>query len=92
MPFSIKNIFSGSKTHYPEISSPIQDKPVQENCTLTATTCNVNGYTVFSRNSCSFDIRPPGAGDRTSNLKLTSTELSWLSKTIETESHNTKAP
>ncbi|EOB0170096.1 secretion protein EspO [Escherichia albertii] len=90
MPFSIKNIFSGSKGHSPEISGPIHDKPVQGNCTLTSTTCMIQDYTVCSRWSCSFDMRPPGAGDRTSNLKLTATELSWLSKTIETERNNTK--
>ncbi|EFO1832326.1 secretion protein EspO, partial [Escherichia coli] len=38
MPFSIKNIFSNSKGNYPEISGPVQDKPVSKNCTLTSTT------------------------------------------------------
>ncbi|EER8427070.1 TPA: secretion protein EspO, partial [Escherichia coli] len=27
MPFSIKNRFSSSQVHYPEISGPIKDKP-----------------------------------------------------------------
>ncbi|EGZ0368655.1 secretion protein EspO, partial [Escherichia coli] len=34
--------------------------------------------------------RPPGAGERTPKLKLSVTEMTWLSKTIETEIHNTK--
>ncbi|HGX5651977.1 TPA: secretion protein EspO, partial [Escherichia coli] len=58
--------------------------------TLTSTTCSINDYTVFSRKSCTFDMRPPGAGDRTPKLKLAATEMTWLSKTIETEIHNTK--
>ncbi|EFO1832841.1 secretion protein EspO, partial [Escherichia coli] len=53
-------------------------------------TCPMNDYTVFSRKSCTFDMRPPGAGDRTPKLKLAATEMTWLSKTIETEIHNTK--
>ena len=90
MPFSIKNIFSNSKGSYPEISGPVQDKPVSKNCTLTSTTCSMNDYTVFSRKSCTFDMRPPGAGDRTPQLKLSASELIWLSKTIDTEINNTK--
>lgn len=90
MPFSIKNIFSNSKGSYPEISGPVQDKPVSKNCTLTSTTCSMNDYTVFSRKSCTFDMRPPGAGDRTPQLKLSASELIWLSKTIDTERNNIK--
>ncbi|MCZ8627027.1 secretion protein EspO [Escherichia albertii] len=90
MPFSIKNIFSNSKGSYPEISGPVQDKPVSENCTLTSTTCSMNDYKVFSRKSCTFDMRPPGAGDRTPQLKLSASELIWLSKTIDTERNNIK--
>lgn len=90
MPFSIKNIFSNSKGSYPEISGPVQDKPVSKNCTLTSTTCSMNDYTVFSRESCTFDMRPPGAGDRTPQLKLSASELIWLSKTIDTERNNIK--
>lgn len=91
MPFSIKNIFSNPPRNYPEISGPVQDKSVPKNCTLTSTTCSMNDYTVFSRKSCTFDMRPPRAGDRTPQLKLSASELSWLSKTIETEIHNTKS-
>ncbi|MDZ9327589.1 secretion protein EspO, partial [Escherichia coli] len=47
-------------------------------------------YTVFSRKSCTFDMRPPGAGDRTPQLKLSASELIWLSKTIDTERNNIK--
>ncbi|HFP1542321.1 TPA: secretion protein EspO [Escherichia coli] len=90
MPFSINNIFSNSKGSYPEISGPVQDKPVSKNCTLTSTTCSMNDYTVFSRKSCTFDMRPPGAGDRTPQLKLSASELIWLSKTIDTERNNIK--
>ncbi|EKQ9097091.1 secretion protein EspO [Escherichia coli] len=90
MPFSIKNIFSNSKGSNPEISGPVQDKPVSKNCTLTSTTCSMNDYTVFSRKSCTFDMRPPGAGDRTPQLKLSASELIWLSKTIDTERNNIK--
>ncbi|EFI2599783.1 secretion protein EspO [Escherichia coli] len=90
MPFSIKNIFSNSKGSYPEISGPVQDKPVSKNCTLTSTTCSMNDYTVFSRKSCTFDMHPPGAGDRTPQLKLSASELIWLSKTIDTERNNIK--
>ncbi|EPB6035150.1 secretion protein EspO [Escherichia coli] len=90
MPFSIKNIFSNSKGNYPEISGPVQDKPVSKNCTLTSTTCSMNDYTVFSRKSCTFDMRPPGAGYRTPQLKLSASELIWLSKTIDTERNNIK--
>ncbi|EFA7433295.1 secretion protein EspO [Escherichia coli] len=90
MPFSIKNIFSNSKGSYPEISGPVQDKPVSKNCTLTSTTCSMNDYTVFSRKSCTFDMRPPGAGDRTPQLKLSASELIWLSKTIDIERNNIK--
>ncbi|ENT9424911.1 secretion protein EspO [Escherichia coli] len=90
MPFSIKNIFSNSKGNYPEISGPVQDKPVSKNCTLTSTTCSMNDYTVFSRKSCTFDMRPPRAGDRTPQLKLSASELIWLSKTIDTERNNIK--
>ncbi|EPJ0718111.1 secretion protein EspO [Escherichia coli] len=90
MPFSIKNIFSNSKGNYPEISGPAQNKPVSKNCTLTSTTCSMNDYTVFSRKSCTFDMRPPGAGDRTPQLKLSASELIWLSKTIDTERNNIK--
>ncbi|EOM9698582.1 secretion protein EspO [Escherichia coli] len=90
MPFSIKNIFSNSKGSYPEISGPVQDKPVSKNCTLTSTTCSMNDYTVFSRKSCTFDMRPPGAEDRTPQLKLSASELIWLSKTIDTERNNIK--
>ncbi|ECA3525207.1 secretion protein EspO, partial [Salmonella enterica subsp. enterica serovar Telhashomer] len=46
--------------------------------------------TVFSRWSCSYEMRPPGAEERTPRLKFSATELSWLSKTIETERRNTK--
>ncbi|EFG1229502.1 secretion protein EspO [Escherichia albertii] len=90
MPFSIKNIFSNSKGSYPEISGPVQDKPVSKNCTLISTTCSIKDYTVFNIKSCGFDIRPPGTGDRTPQLKFSASELSWLSKTTETEIHNTK--
>ncbi|HHI9671987.1 TPA: secretion protein EspO [Escherichia albertii] len=90
MPFSIKNIFSNSKGSYPEISGPIQDKPVQKNCILTSTTCDRSGYTVFSKKVFTFDMQPPGAGERDPRLKFSASELSWLSKTIETEIHNTK--
>ncbi|KZG05322.1 secretion protein EspO [Salmonella enterica subsp. enterica serovar Tennessee] len=90
MPFSIKNICSGPQGHYPEISGPIQNKPVPRNCTLISTTCKIQEYTVFSRCSCSFEMRPPGTEERTPRLKLSATELSWLSKTIETEMRNTK--
>ncbi|HGU3804188.1 TPA: secretion protein EspO, partial [Escherichia coli] len=61
-----------------------------KNCTLTSTTCSMNDYTVFSRKSCTFDMRPPGAGDRTPQLKLSASELIWLSKTIDTERNNIK--
>ncbi|EDL7649519.1 secretion protein EspO, partial [Salmonella enterica subsp. enterica serovar Montevideo] len=44
----------------------------------------------FSRCSCSFEMRPPGTEERTPRLKLSATELLWLSKTIETEMRNTK--
>ncbi|MFM2531229.1 secretion protein EspO, partial [Escherichia coli] len=71
-------------------SGPVQDKPVSKNCTLTSTTCSMNDYTVFSRKSCTFDMRPPGAGDRTPQLKLSASELIWLSKTIDTERNNIK--
>ncbi|EEW3331119.1 hypothetical protein EAN55_23940 [Escherichia albertii] len=57
---------------------------------LTSTTCSMNDYTVFSRKSCTFDMRPPGAGDRTPQLKLSASELIWLSKTIDTERNNIK--
>lgn len=90
MPFSIKNIFSNPKGNYPEISGPVQDKPIPKNCTLVSTTCSTDGYTVCSRKYCGFDMRPPGAGDRTPQLKLSATELTWLSKTIHTEINNTK--
>ncbi|WP_113640066.1 secretion protein EspO [Escherichia albertii] len=90
MPFSIKNIFPNSKGNYPEISGPVQDKSVPKNCTLTSTTCSIKDYTVFNINSCGFDIRPPGTGDRTPQLKFSVSELSWLSKTIDTERNNTK--
>ncbi|EOM5336307.1 secretion protein EspO [Escherichia coli] len=83
-------MFSNSKGSYPEISGPVQDKPVSKNCTLTSTTCSMNDYTVFSRKSCTFDMRPPGAGDRTPQLKLSASELIWLSKTIDTERNNIK--
>ncbi|WP_252366531.1 secretion protein EspO [Escherichia coli] len=72
------------------MSGPVQDKPVSKNCTLTSTTCSMNDYTVFSRKSCTFDMRPPGAGDRTPQLKLSASELIWLSKTIDTERNNIK--
>ncbi|WP_032350515.1 hypothetical protein [Escherichia coli] len=90
MPFSIKNRFSSSQVHYPEISGPIKGKPASKNCILTSTTCNVDSYTVYQKKACSFDMRPPGAGERTPKLKLSVTEMTWLSKTIETEIHNTK--
>ncbi|EPO3220868.1 secretion protein EspO, partial [Escherichia coli] len=50
----------------------------------------VDSYTVYQKKACSFDMRPPGAGERTPKLKLSVTEMTWLSKTIETEIHNTK--
>ncbi|EJY1966431.1 secretion protein EspO [Escherichia coli] len=90
MPFSIKNIFSNTKGSYLEISGPVQDKPVPKNCTLISTTCSIRDYTVFNIKSCGFDIRPPGTGDRTPQLKFSASELLWLSKTTETEIHNTK--
>ena len=90
MPFSIKNIFSNSKGNYPEISGPVQDNPVSKNCTLTSTTCSMSDYTVFSRKSCAFDMIPPGARDRTPQLKFSVSELLWLSKTIDAERNNTK--
>ncbi|HFI9494969.1 secretion protein EspO [Escherichia albertii] len=90
MPFSIKNIFTASKGHVPEISGPIHDKPVPGNCTLTSTTVTIKDYMVCSRWSCGFDMRPPGAGDRTPQLKLSASELTWLSKTIDTERNNIK--
>lgn len=91
MPFSIKNIFSNTKGSYLEVSGPVQDKSVPKNCTLISTTCTINGYTVLNRRSCCFDMSPPGAGERSPHLKLSASELTWLSKTIETEIHNTKS-
>ncbi|EFB6449228.1 secretion protein EspO, partial [Escherichia coli] len=46
---------------------------------------------VLNRRSCCFDMSPPGAGERSPHLKLSASELTWLSKTIETEIHNTKS-
>ena len=90
MPFSIKNIFSNPQGKYPEISGPVQDKSVPKNCTLISTTCSIKSYTIFNIKSCGFDIRPPGTGDRTPQLRFSASELLWLSKTTETEIHNTK--
>ncbi|EFG6943874.1 secretion protein EspO [Escherichia coli] len=89
MPFSIKSIFSGHTWHQPEISRPIADKSSTKNCILDSTTCNVDGFTVFNRRSCSFDMRPPGSADRTPQLKLSISEVAWMSKIIETETNNT---
>ncbi len=88
MPLSIRNIFSGISAHRPEISEPIVDKPVPKNCTLISSTCTVDGFTVLSRYSCSYDMKPPGAGERQPTLKLSASEAKWLSTIIDTEINN----
>lgn len=64
MPLSIGSCFSCHTGRRPEISDPIIDKPSTKNCELISTTCNVDGITVISRSSYGFDMKPPGAGSR----------------------------
>ncbi|EFB5413372.1 secretion protein EspO [Escherichia coli] len=88
MPLSIGSLFSRGSTPKPEISGPIVDNTTPKNCTLISSTCNVDGIVVINRRSCSYDMRPPGAGERQPLLKMSASEARWLSKIITNEMKN----
>lgn len=88
MPLSIGSLFSRGYTPRPEISAPIVDKAAPQNCTLISGTCDVDGFTVLSRRSCTYDMRPPGAGERPPLLKMSPSEVQWLSKIITNDMKN----
>ncbi|AXI38142.1 Hypothetical protein FORC64_p313 (plasmid) [Escherichia coli] len=88
MPLSIGSLFSRGSTPKPEISAPIVDKAAPQNCTLISSTCNVDGFTVLSRRSCIYDMRPPSAGERPPLLKMSPSEVQWLSKIITNDMKN----
>ncbi|EEW2719457.1 secretion protein EspO [Escherichia coli] len=82
MPLSIGSLFSRGLAPKPEISAPIVDRAAPKNCTLISSSCNVDGVTVINRRSCSYDMRPPGAGERQPLLKMSASEVQWLSQII----------
>ncbi|MBW9927105.1 secretion protein EspO, partial [Escherichia coli] len=49
---------------------------------------NVDGFTVLSRRSCIYDMRPPSAGERPPLLKMSPSEVQWLSKIITNDMKN----
>ncbi|EFB3628474.1 secretion protein EspO [Escherichia coli] len=88
MPLSIGSLFSRGSTPKPEISAPIVDRATPKNCTLISSSCNVDGVTVINRRSCSYDMRPPGAGERQPLLKMSASEVQWLSQIITNDMKN----
>lgn len=88
MPLSIGSLFSRGSTPKPEISAPIVDRAAPKNCTLISSTCNVDGTVVINRRSCYYDMIPPGAGDRQPLLKMSASEVQWLSKIITSDMKN----
>ena len=88
MPLSIGSLFSRGSTPKPEISAPIVDRAAPKNCTLISSSCNVDGVTVINRRSCSYDMRPPGAGERQPLLKMSDSEVQWLSQIITNDMKN----
>ncbi|CAD5568570.1 TPA: secretion protein EspO [Escherichia coli] len=88
MPLSIGSLFSRGSTPKPEISGPMVDNTAPKNCTLISSTCNVDEFTVINRRSCYYDMRPPGAGERQPLLKMSVSEVQWLSKIITNDTKN----
>ncbi|EEV9344399.1 secretion protein EspO [Shigella sonnei] len=88
MPLSIGSLFSRGSTPKLEISAPIVDRAAPKNCTLISSSCNVDGVTVINRRSCSYDMRPPGAGERQPLLKMSASEVQWLSQIITNDMKN----
>ncbi|EFA4421138.1 secretion protein EspO [Escherichia coli] len=88
MPLPIGSLFSRGFTPKLEISGPIVDNATPKNCTLISSTCNVDGIVVINRRSCSYDMRPPGAGERQPLLKMSASEARWLSEIITNEMKN----
>ncbi|EFN9791763.1 secretion protein EspO [Escherichia coli] len=88
MPLSTGSLFPRNSIAKPEISGPIVDNTAPKNCALISSTCNVDGTVVINRRSCYYDMIPPGAGDRQPLLKMSASEVQWLSKIITSDMKN----
>ncbi len=88
MPLSIGSLFSRSSAVKPEISGPLVDRAAPRNCALISSTCSLDGVTVVNIRSSSYNIRPPGAGDRQPLLTMAPSEAQWLGKIIMNDIKN----